>query len=112
MTALGHIMERGAAARLPLDLALDIIPSLPRPLLARMVARMIDRLDQIDGDTDLEGQHDEDDLTTAFFLVDRTGPGCPISDPAGQCDEDEISTEFGRVLYMRGPGCPIADDGR
>lgn len=112
MRPLRNIMADGAASSLPLDLILDTIPSLPRPLLARMVARMIDRLDQIDGDADLEGQHDEDDLTTAFFLVDRSGPGCPIADPAGQCDEDEISTEFGRVLYMRGPGCPIADDGR
>ena len=112
MSALGHIMPKGAASSLPLDLILDTIPSLPRPLLARMVAKMIDRLDSMDGDADIEGQHDEDDLTTAFFLVDRDGPGCPISDPCGQCDEDEISTEFGRVFYMSGPGCPIADDGR
>lgn len=112
MKPLRNIMADGRASSLPLDLILDTIPSLPRPLLARMVARMIDRLDQIDGDPDLEGQHDEDHLTTAFFLVDRGGPGCPIADPYGQCDEDEISTELGRVLAWRGPGCPIADDGR
>ncbi|WP_156416975.1 hypothetical protein [Sphingopyxis sp. H050] len=51
------------AARLPLDLALDIIPSLPRPLLARMVARMIERLDELDGDPDLEPNGDEQDCS-------------------------------------------------
>ena len=30
------------------------IPSLPRPELARLTERMIDRMDEIDGDPDLE----------------------------------------------------------
>lgn len=89
MSALGHIMERGAAARLPLDLALDIIPSLPRPVLARMVARMIERLDQIDGDADLEPNGDE-------------------QDHSGGEDDRDRSCERIRGL---GPGCPLADDG-
>lgn len=38
----------------PLDVALNIIPSLPRPLLSRLVARAIERLDEIDGDPDME----------------------------------------------------------
>lgn len=33
---------------------LSMIPSLPRPVLARLVASMIDRMDAIDGDPDLE----------------------------------------------------------
>ena len=33
---------------------LSAIPSLPRPILARLTARLIDRLDEIDGDPDLE----------------------------------------------------------
>ena len=37
-----------------LTAALEIIPTLPRPLLVRLTARMIDRLDQLDGDCDLE----------------------------------------------------------
>jgi len=38
---------------------LATIPSLPRPVLARLVARMIDRLDELDGDTDLEPDNDD-----------------------------------------------------
>lgn len=53
-----------AAARmpvemLPLDAMLSTIPSLPRPILARLTARMIDRMDELDGDPDLE-DGDED----------------------------------------------------
>lgn len=33
---------------------LTAIPSLPRPILDRLVARMIDRLDELDGNTDYE----------------------------------------------------------
>lgn len=86
MSALRPIMGKGVAARLPLDLALHLIPSLPRPILARMVHRMIERMDEIDGDTDREANGDEldgDNAEDAFGVVtDWThGPGCPIADP-------------------------------
>lgn len=45
-----------------LPIALAVIPSLPRPYLARLVARMIDRLDEMDPDSDLE-DGDEDRCT-------------------------------------------------
>jgi hypothetical protein len=45
---------KAIAAPAPLDLALSVIPSLPRPVLARLVARAIERLDEIDGDPDAE----------------------------------------------------------
>lgn len=38
----------------PLDMLLASVPSLPRPILARLAARMIERLDELDGDPDLE----------------------------------------------------------
>jgi hypothetical protein len=63
MSALRHI--DGSASALPLADALAIISSLPRPLLSRIVARAIERLDEIDGDPDLEddcGDYGEDDL--------------------------------------------------
>lgn len=44
----------GSASALPLATALSVIPSLPRPLLARLVERAIERLDEIDGDSDQE----------------------------------------------------------
>lgn len=37
------------------------IPSLPRAELARLTMRMIDRLDEIDGDPDLEHLSDDDE---------------------------------------------------
>lgn len=33
---------------------MPVIPSLPRPLLCRLVARAIEHLDEMDGDPDLE----------------------------------------------------------
>ena len=36
----------------PLDVLLASVPSLPRAILARLTARMIERLDEMDGGTD------------------------------------------------------------
>lgn len=51
---------------------LRTLPSLPRPLLARLTERMIERLDEMDGDTDLEPEEDRctagDDGCAAFIL--------------------------------------------
>lgn len=79
------------AGRLPADIALSVIPSLPRAHLERLVQQIIDRLD----DMDAPGEDMEDD------------------DPAGMMDEDELTTGP-RVFVMHGtayegPGCPIAD---
>lgn len=40
-----------------------IIPSLPRAELARLTERMIDRMDEIDGDPDLEDLREDDEDT-------------------------------------------------
>ena len=53
MSAALHSIGGGAKA-LPFDIALSVIPSLPRPLLARFVAKAIERLDWLDGDPDFE----------------------------------------------------------
>lgn len=84
--------ERGAA-RLPAVIALSLIPSLPRPHLERLVQQLIDRMDDTDGDTDVEANGDEMDGGNAEddFGVPANwllGPGCPISDPDGGDDED------------------------
>jgi hypothetical protein len=42
----------------PLDVLLASVPSLPRALLSRLTARMIDRMDEMDGDIDLEPDED------------------------------------------------------
>ncbi len=59
MTAL--LIYPGHAAVLPIEAVLSAIPQLPRPALNRLVARMIDRLDDMDGDHDLEPDADDED---------------------------------------------------
>lgn len=52
--------------RLPtLDAMLTALPSWPRPVLTRLVARMIERLDELDGDPDVELNGDELDGSMA-----------------------------------------------
>lgn len=73
-----------------LKAALSVIPTLPRAVLARLVARAIERLDEIDGDPDLEPNGDEEDGSAAeddFMYQGGHGPGCDIADPGG-CDHD------------------------
>lgn len=48
------LTDAKVAATHPLDTLLDAIPSLPRPLLERLAERMIERLDELDGDADWE----------------------------------------------------------
>lgn len=42
---------------------LAAIPSLPRPVLATLTERMIDRMDELDGDPDREDLCDDDEDT-------------------------------------------------
>lgn len=83
-----HAPAFGRASALPLSAVLASIPSYPRPVIERLVARLIDHLDEEDGDADLEPNGDELDGTDAedevlhnFGLTGLHGPGCPISDP-------------------------------
>lgn len=73
---------------------LAVIPSMPRPALARLVQRAIDRMDDLDGDPDFEPCGDELDSNNAedealalsamqFRLDQHQGAGCPVADPGG-----------------------------
>jgi hypothetical protein len=63
------------ASRLPLHIALSVIPSLPRPLLSRLVERAMERLDEMDGEPDREDDDpteytgDEQDQDTPEYWV-------------------------------------------
>ncbi len=59
MTAI--LIYPGRVAVLPIEAVLSAIPQLPRPTLNRLVTRMIDRLDEMDGDPDLEPDADDED---------------------------------------------------
>ena len=69
------------------------IPSLPRPMLSRLVTHMIDHLDDLDGDADIEMNGDELDGTLGeddFHDQSQNWlgyPGCPVADPGG-CEHD------------------------
>ena len=94
MSAAALIVGRGAE-RLPADIALAIIPSLPRSYLERLVQRLVDHLDTEDCDTDLEAEETdhsggEDDFSQIF----HDGPGCPISDPANDDDREEDRADW------------------
>ena len=88
---MATLPNSGEPSALPLSLLAQAVPMLSRHELASLTERLIDRLDEIDGDPD----HEDDD-------------------PSGQCDEDDRNTGSG-VLVMHGhsyfgPGCPISDD--
>lgn len=75
------------ASRLPADVALSLIPSLPRPVLERLAQQIIDHLDDTDGDTDVEPNgdegdhsHSEDDCDPGRCYGIDMGAGCPIAD--------------------------------
>lgn len=72
---------------LPLALIAQAIPKLSRHDLEDLTERLIDRLDEIDGDIDVEPNGDERDgsLGEDDFNVQHGNwmaqPGCPLSDP-------------------------------
>ena len=83
---------RSIGSHMSLNVALAIVPTLPRPLLARLVANAIDRLDAMDGDADLEPevteQDDEPEIDDEPEQDDHGG--------GAVCDEGEA--EEGRVI--------------
>lgn len=86
----------GLQAPASLNAALAMLPSLPRPVLSRLVTRMIQRLDEIDGDADC----DEDGAEDAFGfsgltqrIAAESGPGCPIADYGEEDDHSGGNVE-------------------
>jgi hypothetical protein len=55
-----HAPNFGRASALPLSAVLGAIPSYPRPVIERLVARLIEHLDEQDGDCDLELESDDE----------------------------------------------------
>lgn len=80
--------RRRLIAGVSLEGMLAVIPSMPRPALARLVQQAIDRMDDLDGDPDLgpngdelDGSMGEDDFHPQN--ADWRGyAGCPVADPA------------------------------
>jgi hypothetical protein len=55
----------GRASALPLSAVLGAIPSYPRPVIERLVARLIEQLDDSEGDLDLEPDDPAEDNADA-----------------------------------------------
>jgi hypothetical protein len=87
-----HMQGGASAPSVPLDVLLATQPSLPRPILSRLTARMIERLDEIDGDPDEEATPAEDDFTDHRKFAD--GPGCIVSDPDAAVDDRPCDEPF------------------
>ena len=82
-----HALARPETATL--DVVLSVIPSLPRALLARLVERAIECLDEMEPDADLEDEGDahdgtgsEDDFGRYYWQTHDTlhKAGCSLSD--------------------------------
>lgn len=54
-----HAPDFGRASALPLSAVLASIPSYPRPVIERLVLRLIDHMDEADGDPDQEEDHED-----------------------------------------------------
>ncbi|MEO6247023.1 MAG: hypothetical protein ABIO85_00365 [Sphingomicrobium sp.] len=76
-----------------INAALAMLPSLPRPVLSRLVSRMIERLDQIDGDADGEENDTEDAFVLSWYASGYTGPGCPVSDCDTGIEDDPLGCD-------------------
>lgn len=97
MSALSIRIGRGAS-RLPADLALSLIPSLPRATLERLAQQIIDHLDDEDGDTDVEANGDEgdytggeDDFCPIWANGTDIGAGCPSADAGEASNRTTLS---------------------
>jgi hypothetical protein len=84
----------------PLSAVLATIPSLPRPVLARLTARMIERLDEMDGDADEEPEEDcceagDDDVRAG------SSPGYAQYDRYTACNALAEDEDDGRSMRLR-----------
>lgn len=91
-----------------LEVVLATIPSLPRPVLSQLVQQMIERLDDIDGDSDFEDcdvdrcpSHDDDPISAAT-RVGLMGYECGLVSDHEDA-EDGYDDEFNEQSAYAGP---------
>lgn len=120
--ATAYLRAESAPVILPHNFAqaATVMAQFDRDKIASAVEVLVNLLDVLDGDADLEGQHNEDELSTfpphVRDALDH-GPGCTIADSSelygdetdGNGAEDEPCAWF--PLYRDGAGCPVADNG-
>jgi hypothetical protein len=101
-------------ANSPFAAFLSIVPLFDRADTGAAIEHLIDKLDQQDGDPDLE----EHGLEDGFTPHAADGPGCPVAD-CGELDGDEQDGSFAEdepcashARHGSGPGCIISDPDR
>ena len=91
--------SRAIGSHMPLNVALAVLPTLPRPLLSRLVANAIDLLDRQDGDADLEPEvTEQDDEPEIDDPGEDDDPGGGNVDDEGENAESEDSGHVGNYL--------------
>ena len=99
---------RAIDTHLPLNVALAIVPTLPRPILSRLVARAIEQLDEMDGDADLGPEvTEQDDEAEIDDEPDEDDHGGSNVEDEGE-PEDGIVPVYG-IDQSRGLSSPYAN---
>lgn len=92
-----HAPDFGRASALPLSAVLASARTYPRPVIERLCQRLIDHLDEQDGDPDEEDATDAEDeglsIAVRVWAAD-SGPGCKIAEPKEDDDPKEDSGEL------------------
>ena len=100
--------SRAIGTHLPLSVALAILPTLPRPYLARLVANAIDLMDEQDGDENLEPeiteQDDEPEIDDEPELDDHGGGNV---EDEGEPEDGIFHAAYG-IDQSTGPLSPYA----
>ena len=116
MTTASGAYTAGGPTGLPLALIAQAIPKLTRNDLEALTERLIDYLDEQDGNADVELNGDERDgsLGEDDFCPQNNrygAAGCPVSDPDMAVDDGPCDDDFDREVEQceEGPFCdPIA----
>ena len=102
-----HHAARAIGTHLPLNVALAILPTLPRPYLARLVANAIDLMDEQDGDENLEPeiteQDDEPEIDDEPELDDHGGG---TVEDEGELENGIVHAAYG-IDQSTGPLSPL-----
>lgn len=90
-------MTKDATKRLPTKLLAQAIPMLTPHELASVVERLIERLDELDGDPEAEANGTEEDFVLAWYQQ-LPEPGCTIADPDAGVEDGPFDEDSDREL--------------